>query len=200
MIVLKIGGSLFEHAPDILRRITATSADVLIVPGGGLFADVVRKIYGEHGLSEDAAHWMAVLAMDEYAYYLSDKTGIPLTPMLVKKKGIRIILPYEILRRSDDLPHSWEVTSDTIAAWMALRTNSKLIKATDVDGVIMDGRIQESVDASKLQGLETCVDGALPGFLIDNRMDALVVNGLIVPRIENAILGKPAVGTIINGK
>jgi len=195
-----MGGSLLEQAPDILRRVLATGADVLIVPGGGIFADEVRKIYAEHGLSEDAAHWMAVLAMDEYAYYLSDRAGIPLTPMLVKKKGIRIILPYEVLRRQDDLPHSWDVTSDTIAAWMALRTNSRLIKATDVDGVILNGRLQISVDASGLNGLETCVDRALSNFLIDHGMDALVVNGLIVPRLEDAILGKPAVGTIINGK
>jgi len=200
LIILKMGGSLLEHSPDILRRVIATGADVLIVPGGGPFADVVRIVYREHGLSEDAAHWMAVLAMDEYAYYLSDKTGIPLTPMLVKKKGVRIILPYEVLQRRDDLPHSWAVTSDTIAAWVALETNSKLIKATDVDGVIINGRTQVSIDASKLRGRETCVDEALPGFLIDHRMDALVVNGLIVPRLEDAILGKPAVGTTINGK
>ena len=96
--VLKIGGSLFDKAPDILHGVESTGADVLVVPGGGRFADLVRKTYDEKSLSEDAAHWMAVLAMDEYAYYLSDKTGIELTPLLVKKKGIRIVLPYEILR------------------------------------------------------------------------------------------------------
>lgn len=198
--VLKIGGSLFDAAPEILRGVESTGADVLVVPGGGRFADLVRAVYRERGLSEEAAHWMAVLAMEEYAYYLSDKTGIELTSLLVKKKGIRIVLPYEILRRHDDLPHSWDVTSDTIAAWMAYQAGSKLIKATDVDGIVLNGRLQDTVEASKLQGLETCVDKALPGFLIKNKMDALVVNGLIPSRVEQAITGKAVIGTIILGK
>jgi 5-(aminomethyl)-3-furanmethanol phosphate kinase len=198
--VLKIGGSLFDAAPDILRAVRHTDADVLVVPGGGRFADLVRKTYSEKSLSEDAAHWMAVLAMEEYAYYLSDKTGIELTPLLVKKKGIRIVLPYEILKRQDELSHSWDVTSDTIAAWMAYRTGSGLIKATDVDGIVLDGRLLDTVEASNLQGIETCVDKGLPGFLIKNKMDALVVNGLIPSRVEQAVTGKPVTGTTILGK
>ncbi len=200
MFVLKLGGSLFEHAPEILRRVVDTSSDVLVVPGGGPFADLVRDIDTEHGLSADAAHWMAVLAMDQYAYYLHDKTGIELIPLLVRKKGVRIILPYEVLRRQDELPHSWDVTSDTIAAWMAYKTASGFIKATDVDGVIYEGRFQEAIDASALEGTETCVDRALPGFLVEHGMDALVVNGLAEGRLENALKGKTVKGTKIKGK
>jgi len=111
MFVLKLGGSLFDHAPVILRRVVESGADVLVVPGGGPFAGFIRDVDRAHGLSADAAHWMAVLAMDQYAYYLHGKTGIELTPLLVRKKGVRIILPYEVLRRQDELPHSWDVTS-----------------------------------------------------------------------------------------
>ncbi len=200
MFVLKLGGSLFDHAPDIVKRALSTEVDVLIVPGGGRFADLVRDVYRQKGLSQDAAHWMAVLAMDEYAYYLADRTGVELTPLLVRKKGTRIVLPYEVLRRQDELPHSWDVTSDTIAAWMAYKTGAGFIKATDVDGVMMDGRLRETVDASGLTGIETCVDRALPGFLIEHRMDAFVVNGLKEPRLEDALKGKPTIGTKIIGK
>jgi hypothetical protein len=198
--VLKFGGSLFSHASEILEIIRSADTDILIVPGGGRFADLVRDVQRESGLSEEAAHWMAVLAMDEYAYYLSDVSGIELTPLLVKKKGIRIVLPYEILRRRDELPHSWDVTSDTIAAWIAYRTGSKLIKATDVDGIILDGRLQDTIDASKLQGLETCVDRALPGFLVEHKMDALVINGLKAPTLEDALKDRRTRGTLIVGK
>lgn len=200
MFVLKLGGSLFDRAPGILKRVLSTSADVLIVPGGGRFADLVRDVYERQGLSQDAAHWMAVLAMDEYAYYLADKAGIELTPLLVRKKGVRIALPYEILRRQDELPHSWDVTSDTIAAWMAYKTASPLIKATDVDGIILNGQLQDTIEASKLQGLYTCVDRALPGFLIEHAMDAFVVNGLAPGRLENTLKRKSVVGTKIIGK
>jgi aspartokinase-like uncharacterized kinase len=200
LFVIKLGGSLLDHAPDILKRILSTEADVLVVPGGGRFADLVRDVHERKGLSQDAAHWMAILAMDQYAYYLSDKSGIALTPLLVRKKGVRIALPYEILRRQDELPHSWDVTSDTIAAWIAFKTASPFIKATDVDGIVLDGRLRDTIGASALEGVETCVDRALPGFLIEHHMDALVVNGLKISRIEDTLKGKPTVGTKIIGK
>ena len=200
MFTLKLGGSLFNSAPAILKGITDIGADVLIVPGGGPFADLVRDIDTEYGLSPDAAHWMAILAMDQYAYYLHDKTGIEATPLLVRKKGVRILLPYEVLQRQDELPHSWDVTADTIAAWAAHKTASKLIKATDVDGIIIDGKLQATIEASALAGKETCIDRALPGFLMDHGMDAFVVNGLVGGRLEDALKGKPVKGTKILGK
>jgi hypothetical protein len=170
------------------------------VPGGGRFADLVRDVHEKQGISGDAAHWMAILAMDQYAYYLADKSGVELTPLLVRKKGVRIALPYEILRRQDELPHSWEVTSDTIAAWMANRTGSGLVKATDVDGIMLGGSLRETIDASALEGTETCVDRALPGFLIKHGMDAFVLSGLVPGRLEDALKGKPTIGTKITGK
>ena len=200
LFTLKLGGSLFRDAPSIVRRVRGTGADVLIVPGGGPFADLVRDIDGMHVLSPDAAHWMAILAMDQYAYYLHDKAGIELTPLLVRKNGVRILLPYEVMQRQDELPHSWDVTADTIAAWVAYKTASKLIKATDVDGVMLDGRLQETIEASALAGRETCVDRALPDFLIKHGMDAFVVNGLIEGRLEDALNGKLVKGTKIIGK
>jgi aspartokinase-like uncharacterized kinase len=200
LFVLKLGGSLMGHAPGVLSRVQSSGADVLVVPGGGRFADLVRDVDTERGLSPDAAHWMAVLAMDQYAYYLADKTGIELTPLLARKKGVRIVLPYEVLKRRDELPHSWDATSDTIAAWMAYKTGSGLIKATDVDGIMLGGRLQETVDASALAGAETCVDRALPGFLKGHNMSAFIVNGLVAPRLEDALKGKPTIGTKITGK
>lgn len=200
MIVLKLGGSLFERADEMLKSVLSVGADVLVVPGGGPFADMVREVDERKKLSNDAAHWMALLAMDQYAYYLSDKAGIELTPLLVKKRGVRILLPYEVLKRQDELPHSWDVTSDTIAAWAALKTVSPMIKATDVDGIMLDGRLQETVNASEIKGVETCVDRALPGFLIKHGMNALIVNGLIPGRLENALRGNQVVGTKIIGR
>lgn len=200
MIILKVGGSLFSEAPELLRHIQETGVDVLIVPGGGAFADLVRRINNEHGLSDDAAHWMAVLAMDKYAYYLWDKTGIELTATLGKIRGIRIALPYEILLKNDELPHSWDVTSDTIAAWMAEKTGGRLVKATDVDGILLDGKLLPSVDASALIGMETCLDKALPSFLVDHGMNAYVVNGRYSDRVIKAIMGEPTIGTMIIGK
>ena len=79
LIVLKIGGSLFDSSKTLLRRVAEEGLDILVVPGGGAFADVVRDVYGKCDLSDDAAHWMALLAMDQYGYYMSDGTGVPLS-------------------------------------------------------------------------------------------------------------------------
>jgi hypothetical protein len=199
MIVLKIGGSLFDSATGLLKSVAAGRQDVLIVSGGGIFADLVRDISHDEGVSDDAAHWMALLAMDQYGYFLSDGTGIPLADT-INGKGTRIALAYEILRKDDALPHSWEVTSDTVAAWIAYRAGARLVKATDVDGVFRDGRLIESISASELGEMgETCVDKALPGFLIEHRMDAFVVNGRCVPRVLAAIRGEKTTCTVIKG-
>jgi 5-(aminomethyl)-3-furanmethanol phosphate kinase len=200
MIVLKIGGSLFDSATELLRSVAAGRHDILIVSGGGIFADLVRDISYEEDVSDNAAHWMALLAMDQYGYFLSDGTGIPLADT-IKGKGTRIALAYEILRKDDALPHSWDVTSDTIAAWMAFKSGSRFVKATDVDGVFREGRLAESISASALMAMgETCVDKALPGFLIEHGMDAFVVNGRCIPRVLAAVRGEKTTGTIIKGK
>jgi aspartokinase-like uncharacterized kinase len=102
-----------------------------------------------------------------------------------------------VLRRQDELPHSWDVTSDTIAAWVAHKTASPLIKATDVDGIMINGSLQETIDASRLKGIETCIDKALPAFLIKHGMDAFIVNGLIAHRLEDLLQEKSAQGTRI---
>src|SRR5687767_967000 len=76
--VIKIGGSLLADARHLDTALT-TIADiarvrrVLVVPGGGPFADAVRALDRRVGLSDDAAHWMAILAMDQYAHVLADR-------------------------------------------------------------------------------------------------------------------------------
>jgi 5-(aminomethyl)-3-furanmethanol phosphate kinase len=200
LIVLKIGGSLFDSGRELVKRVAAEGRDVLVVPGGGSFADRVRDVCGTTTLSDDAAHWMALLAMDQYGYFLADGTGVPLSDT-IEGKGTRIALAYEILRKDDALPHSWDVTSDTVAAWIAQRSGARLVKATDVDGVFRDGRLLGSIGAAELGEMgQTCVDKALPGFLIEHRMDAFVVNGRCVPRVLAAVRGEKTTGTIIKGK
>jgi aspartokinase-like uncharacterized kinase len=130
-IVLKVGGALmrdsemFQRALAALGRISAGSR-VLVVPGGGPFADVVRDADRTYGLGEDAAHWMAVLAMDQYAHLLASRvTRAILVECLADVETalddgrLPVLAPYHWLRRDDPLPHSWSVTSDSIAAWVA---------------------------------------------------------------------------------
>lgn len=206
--VIKVGGSLMETAPELLiylqkhlenRRKTAPT--VLVVPGGGVFADAVRDIHKNKGISNEAAHWMAILGMEQYAYYLADKSGISTTDDLEKLvAGISILMPYRLLRKWDPLPHSWDVTSDCIAAWVASILEAGMVKATDVDGVLINGKIETVVGAAELQKMdESCVDRMLPELLIKDGRDCMIVNGKYPERVLAALEQKAVRGTLIKG-
>lgn len=129
--VIKIGGGL-AVVPGALDRVChsvgASGCDhrILVVPGGGLFADTVREFDRAMGVSPDTAHWMAILAMDQYAHVLADR--IPGAALIedpgalrqtLPSSGVAVLAPYRWMRSADVLPHSWEVTSDSIAAFIA---------------------------------------------------------------------------------
>jgi aspartokinase-like uncharacterized kinase len=160
--VVKLGGSLIGSARGLMRSLhdlTGEDYAFLVVPGGGPMADLVRDLFSQHGLSQEAAHWMAILAMEQYAYILADGTGAVLTREISRGEGLRVLLPYQALLEDDaGLGHSWEYTSDSVAALVALRLDAELIKATDVDGVILDGKVVEEISAASLSGLQTCLD------------------------------------------
>src|SRR5918993_6040455 len=130
-LIVKVGGGLLV-TPGDLDHVTAAisalarSCRLMIVPGGGPFADTVRAVDRQVGIPEDAAHWMAVLAMDQYAHLLAARLdGAAIVSSLAQARGaleaerVPVLAPSEWLRQHDPLPHSWDVTSDSIAAWIA---------------------------------------------------------------------------------
>jgi aspartokinase-like uncharacterized kinase len=104
------------------------------------------------------------------------------------------------LKDVDELPHSWDVTSDTIAAWVAQRMNASLIKATDVDGIFNDEKMIKEMTLRELERMgETCADRMLPTMLIKYGMECVIVNGDHPERVVAAINGKKVIGTYIKG-
>ena len=148
--VLKIGGSL-SRGPNLaalcqeIGRLGARRR-LLVVPGGGDFADTVREHYRRYHLTETTAHAMALLAMDQYGWLLGDliPNGDVVRDILSARNTtangrVPILLPATLLIQADPLPHSWQVTSDSIAAWIAgLAGASQLILLKDVDGLLSD--------------------------------------------------------------
>lgn len=207
-VVVKLGGSVMKHSQPIINSLqkhlngnNGSDHSILIVPGGGIFADSIRTICEKYDISDDAAHWMAILSMEQYAHYIVDKTGINSVETIEEVPGgVSVLLPYKMIRESDKLPHSWNVTSDTIGAWIARETGSRFIKVTDVDGVIADDIIQKWMTARELSRMGiTCIDSSLPVFLMENTMDCVVVNGMYPERVIDAVIGKNVIGTHIKG-
>ena len=146
--VIKVGGGLLGKAGAFELVIEALTAfrrgrRVLVLPGGGPFADAVRQMFKRIKIGEDAAHWMAVLGMDQYAHALAAR--LPDAALVDGEGGIAaavqaarvpVLAPYRWLRAADPLPHSWEVTSDSIAAWLAGEVHARrvvLIKPAQAD-------------------------------------------------------------------
>ncbi|HEX5107647.1 MAG TPA: hydantoinase/oxoprolinase family protein [Vicinamibacterales bacterium] len=130
-LVVKLGGSLLEDLTAFASVLATLASELphqraVIVPGGGPFADAVRKVDEEMGLGDDEAHWMAILAMDQYAQLIASR--LPAATCVTSEAEIRaaleaglvpVLAPYRWLRAADPLEHSWDVTSDTIAAWVS---------------------------------------------------------------------------------
>lgn len=129
-IVVKIGGSLAENdriggALDIVAR---ASRRIVVVPGGGVFADTVREAQSDYQFSDEAAHRMAILAMHQTAVLLMD-----LQPRLVgadslaamraiwREGGIPVWLPLKMCEDDHEIPADWSITSDGLAARLAER-------------------------------------------------------------------------------
>jgi 5-(aminomethyl)-3-furanmethanol phosphate kinase len=152
--VIKIGGGLIA-IPGALDRVcqevSAASArhSIIVVPGGGPFADAVRAFDRSFPLSPATAHWMALLAMDQYGHVLVDRIR---GAVLVDEPGsllervntgsVAVLAPSRWLRSADVLPRTWEVTSDSIAAFVA--------GAVDAARLILvkpAGNLEEPVDS-----------------------------------------------------
>ncbi|WP_456369584.1 amino acid kinase family protein [Geoglobus sp.] len=197
MIVVKLGGSVAFSAGKIIAELKETGKDILVIPGGWRFADAVREL----NVDDDAAHWMAVLGMNMYGFYLSRfAETIEPEDFDFKPLGVRILLPYALLRKNDELPHSWDVTSDSIAVWVAEKVDAEmLVKVTDVDGIIKDGRLLERVRASELRRA-TCLDTFAPRLLAEYGRDMFICNGLVGGRVKDYIMKGRAKGTTVIGR
>ena len=205
--VLKMGGSLLAFARPLMRALLTLADDgysFLVVPGGGPMADLVREIYSRGDLSQEAAHWMAVLAMEQYAYLLADGNGAALTRKACRQEepgSVQVLLPYQALIENDrGLQHNWDYTSDAVAALVASKLSAPLIKATDVDGVMLEGKVVSEVQARCMLGRESCVDpgtiellcGPLKGSSI------WVLNGTDAQQFSHSLKNGEG-GTIIRG-
>ena len=108
-----------------MAAIAAEAGSIAIVPGGGPFADGVRTAQASIGYDDRAAHAMALMAMAQFGCALRS-----LNPALtlaasrsailraIKDGKVPVWSP-EPMARAAALPETWDLTSDSLAAWLA---------------------------------------------------------------------------------
>ena len=217
--MIKIGGSLSEK-PQVLKTLGVELSSLakkhrfVVVPGGGSFADAVRIMDERFQLPAVISHRMAILAMDQFGLLLSQvipesKTSCSLkTAKEIGSGGqTAIMLPSKTLFASDPFKPSWDVTSDSIAAYIAFKLKAdKAIFVTDVDGVFTSdpktdssARLISSLSVESLSHFarRTSVDKFLPLFLAGKSLDCYVVNGEFPERLAAVLFGRNAIATRI---
>jgi hypothetical protein len=107
---------------------------------------------------------------------------------------MEILLPYRAMRERDPLPHNWEVTSDTIAAWAASELGLGLLLIKSVDGITRDGAIVQRVTEPF-----PCpeVDPCLIPFALAHGVRTTVLNGRVEGRAGDFLKGERVPGTVI---
>lgn len=216
--VLKIGGSLTKQPKSLIKlckelSVLAKVHRIIVLPGGGEFADTVRRLDTKFKLSNESAHKMAILAMDQFGLLLSDI--IPDSYVIYEIKEIKkkletklpIFLPSKFMFLEDPLENSWDVTSDSISAYFADKMEAKkLILVTDVDGIFthdpkkgVKNRLVEKVSTKELLDLEdrTSVDKFLPKMILNLNLDCYVMNGKNPERIRHILKNEDTICTHI---
>ncbi|MGZ6672553.1 MAG: amino acid kinase family protein [Solirubrobacteraceae bacterium] len=208
LTVVKVGGGLGSAAgDDALRALCTTLGELgqrhplLVVPGGAWFADAVREADRRFALPAATSHHMAVLGMEQFGWLLSE-----LIPGAVRCRQARatdrrttVLLPAALAL--DGLPASWQVTSDSIAAWVAGRAGAgRLVLVKEVDGLFAQwpahGDPIARMTAAELGALRPAgVDEHLAAVLEDARFETWVISGRDPGRLVELLEHGTTVGT-----
>ncbi len=173
MWVIKLGGSVTRQ--DTLMhwlRLVARFGDgqMIIVPGGGLFADSVRAFqamratHAEGHLDDVQAHKLAIYAMDQMAHSLvamCPELALVRNPLEIAERGWQhrglIWCPSEMALHTQDDRHpllaSWQVTSDSLAAWLAWQCEAKQLLLVKSDDRLEPLQSEYDLPALQAQGI-----------------------------------------------
>ncbi len=173
--VIKLGGSLLKAGflPACLDAVTRYSGQILLVPGGGVFADQVRASQQQWHFDDTTAHRMAILAMQQMALLISAfrPEFALLDDLTAIKKMPRIAIWSPNLTELDrsDVGASWDITSDSLAAWLAGQ-----LKADELI-VVKSCLVDETLEWAELQQ-QNIVDAGFLGFAQSINCKITIIN------------------------
>ena len=216
LTVVKLGGGLTRDAgDDALRALCTAIAEagtrhpLLVVPGGGEFADAVRAHDRRFGLSPQAAHRMAILAMDQFGWVLAELIpgAVRCVDLAPPRDGVvSVLLPAALLAERDPLPASWDVTSDSIAAWVAGAASAdRLVLLKPVAGLYRSwppaGEPIARLSVDELGALAPAgVDSHLPEVLRATGVETWVIGGSDPARLVELLETGRTAGTLVDAQ
>ncbi len=167
LLVVKVGGSLAEtgRLKTALAMIRAAGRPVVVVPGGGPFADSVRDLQAAMNFDDSFAHRLAMLAMHQMAELMvSLQDGLEVAQSLdeiadvVGRGQVPMWAPLLTMAKDAMIPADWSATSDSLAARLAELLGGVrlvLLKSVDVEK-------EESLEELARRGV---VDPAFPAIV-----------------------------------
>jgi len=184
MWVVKLGGSLLG-SPELPRwletLVRISDGQVVIVPGGGLFADAVREAQLLTHVSDADAHRLALLAMDQFGLLLAAMNANLVTArseLEIAERGWQhraiVWLPSQMVLADESIPKNWQVTSDSLSAWFAHKIGAKHL-------VLVKSKVLTAYPKSSATALQTLVtdeliDHAFADFYAEDNFQTWVVN------------------------
>ena len=198
--VVKIGGSLFpNYAIELAEKLKNT--DSLIILGGGEFANLIRKYDEDIKFSDETNHWTAIECMNIISKLVNDKVkstklaySIDEANEISNEGFTPIFVVSQFLKTNDPFECSWDVTSDSIAAYVADMFNANLLIVTNVNGIYTQepkesgSTFISKIDAKTLLTFqESSIDVMLPSLLLRFGTNCYVVNGKYPERVLSLI-------------
>jgi aspartokinase-like uncharacterized kinase len=208
LTVVKVGGGLARGAgEDALRALCTTLGELgerhplLVVPGGAWFADAVREADRRFALPAATSHRMAVLGMEQLGWLLSELIpgAVRCAQPRADARATTVLLPGRLAL--DELPASWQVTSDSIAAWVAGQAAAdRLVLVKEVDGLFAQwpahGDPIARMTVAQLAAMRPAgVDEHLPTVLEAAPFETWVINGRDPQRLVELLEQGTTVGT-----
>jgi 5-(aminomethyl)-3-furanmethanol phosphate kinase len=198
--VVKLGGSLSQsrYLNRWLSILAAAGGAVVIVPGGGPFADQVRDLQKRRRFDDATAHHMALLAMEQYGRMLAGlQPGLrPAASRAeiarARRAGLAAVwMPTRMVLAEPGIATSWDITSDSLAAWLAGQL--KADRLVLVKSVALPG---SSVSATIL-ARRGIVDPAFPAYLARSGSDGWCIDDARYAAMATALKSGHGPGTQI---